>query len=107
MIFNVFIFLAGEDAETLIMMSKTPDEQSLINHPVRQFIVDFIRVIVVDSLSLPVTGKNSPVIDLVLDAYPEKSSVSQQICYQTEVRRNISTKLVLNKYYLISVIFNV
>ncbi|CAH1111054.1 unnamed protein product [Psylliodes chrysocephalus] len=76
---------AGEDAETLIMMSKTPDEQSLINHSVRQFIVDFIRVIVVDSLSLPVTGKNSPVIDLVLDAYPEKSSVSQQICYQTEI----------------------
>ncbi|CAG9859319.1 unnamed protein product [Phyllotreta striolata] len=76
---------AGEDSDPLIMMSSTTEEQTLVNHHVRQFIVDFIRVIVVDSLSLPITGKNSPVIDLVLDAYPEQSSVNQQICFQTEI----------------------
>ncbi|XP_056639814.1 WD repeat and FYVE domain-containing protein 3 isoform X1 [Diorhabda sublineata] len=76
---------ACDETDTLIMMSRTPDEQTLINHPVRQFIIDFIRVIVVDSLSLPTTGKNAPVIDLVLDAYPENSSSNQQICYQTEI----------------------
>ncbi|CAH1175861.1 unnamed protein product [Phaedon cochleariae] len=74
----------GEEAETIVMLGP-PEEQPLSTHPARQFIIDFIRVIVVDSLSLPVTGKTSPVIDLVLDAYPEKSSTIQQICYQTEV----------------------
>ncbi|CAG9840042.1 unnamed protein product [Diabrotica balteata] len=76
---------AGDEVDPLMMMARAADEQNLINHPVRQFIIDFIRVIVVDSLSLPLTGKNSPVIDLVLDAYPENSSNSQQITYQTEL----------------------
>lgn len=70
--------------QPLTIIPKTEREQ-LTQHPVRQFIIDFIRVIVVDSLSLPVTAKNLPVIDLALDAYPDKSSTSQQICYQTEI----------------------
>ncbi|KAJ8919114.1 hypothetical protein NQ315_012099 [Exocentrus adspersus] len=76
----------AEEAENLIIVPRTPSEdEPLTNHPTRQFIIDFIRVIVVDSLSLSFTGKGSPVIDLVLDAYPEKSTISQQICYQTEI----------------------
>lgn len=76
---------AGEEVDTLIIVPRSPNEEPLTKHPVRQFVIDFIRVIVVDSLSLSVTGKNSPVIDLVLDAYPEKSTTSQQICHQTEI----------------------
>ncbi|KAJ8966192.1 hypothetical protein NQ317_015412 [Molorchus minor] len=77
---------AGEDTDTLIVMPRSPlDEELLTTHPARQLIIDFIRVIIVDSLSLSITGKTSPVIDLVLDAYPEKSTTSQQICYQTEI----------------------
>lgn len=76
---------AAEEADTLIIVPRTPEEEPLTRHPVRQFIIDFIRVIVVDSLSLSVTGKTSPVIDLVLDAYPGKSTTTQQICYQTEI----------------------
>lgn len=77
---------AGDDSEAIIVVPKTPTEEfSLTIHPARQFIIDFIRVIVVDSLSLSVTGKAAPVIDLVLDAYPENSSLSQQTCYQTEI----------------------
>lgn len=76
----------AEEAENLIIVPRTPsEEEPLTTHPARQFIFDFIRVIVVDSLSLSVTGKSSPVVDLVLDAYPENSKISQQICYQTEI----------------------
>lgn len=71
--------------ESLTIIPKTLEKEHLTQHPVRQFILDFIRVIVVDSLSLPVTAKNLPVIDLALDAYPDKSSSPQQICYQTEI----------------------
>ncbi|KAF5299222.1 hypothetical protein FQA39_LY02395 [Lamprigera yunnana] len=76
----------GEDLDTVLIVPKTPIEEfALTTHVARQFIIDFIRVIVVDSLSLSVTGKASPVIDLVLDAYPENSNISQQTCYQTEI----------------------
>lgn len=77
---------AAEEAESLVTIPKIPVEEDYLTcHPARQCIIDFIRVIVVDSLSLSVSGKTSPVIDLVLDAYPENSNTPQQICYQTEV----------------------
>ena len=44
-----------------------------------------MRVIVVDSLSLPVSTKSPPAIDLVLDAWPEHASTNQQTLYQTEI----------------------
>lgn len=57
----------------------------LTTHPVRKFVVDFLRVIVVDSLSLNMHGKVTPVIDMVLDASPENSLLSHKIEYQTEI----------------------
>nr|CAI5836643.1 unnamed protein product [Callosobruchus analis] len=84
----------SEDAENIIIVPRTPEEEPLTNHPVRQFVIDFIRVIVVDSLSLSVSGKGSPVIDLVLDAYPDKSTSSQQICYQTEILSTLMDHLL-------------
>lgn len=71
--------------DTITIIPKQLEKGHLTQHPVRQFIIDFIRVIVVDSLSLPVTAKNLPVIDLALDAYPDKTTSYQQICYQTEI----------------------
>lgn len=47
--------------------------------------MDFLRVIVVDSLSLPVSGKGPPAIDLVLESSPDTASVSQHTRFQTEV----------------------
>ncbi|XP_036321880.1 WD repeat and FYVE domain-containing protein 3 isoform X2 [Rhagoletis pomonella] len=57
----------------------------LTQHPVRKCIIDFLRVIVVDSLSLNMHGKTTPVIDLVLDASPEAAEVALQVEYQTEI----------------------
>lgn len=56
-----------------------------MNHPLRKFVLDFLRVVIVDSLSLPVTAKSPPAIDLVLDAWPEHASSHQQTLYQTEI----------------------
>lgn len=47
--------------------------------------MDFLRVIVVDSLSLPVSGKGPPAIDLILESSPDTASVSQHTRFQTEV----------------------
>ena len=40
----------------------------LTGHPARKFVIDFLRMIVVDSLSQPVASKSSTtVIDIMLD----------------------------------------
>lgn len=70
--------------EPVLVRSPSKDV-GLTNHPAKKFVMDFLRVIVVDSLSLPVTAKSPPAIDLVLEAWPEHASTSQQMRYQTEV----------------------
>ncbi|XP_047001362.1 WD repeat and FYVE domain-containing protein 3 [Schistocerca americana] len=73
----------GSDSAVLV---RSPSKDSgLSNHPARKFVMDFLRVIVVDSLSLPSPGKGPLAIDLVLEASPENASMSQQTRYQTEV----------------------
>ncbi|CAG4982102.1 unnamed protein product [Parnassius apollo] len=67
---------------------------ALTTHPVRAGVMDFLKVIVLDSLSLTVTGKTSPVIDLVLDASPPNSTSDQQIEYQTEVLTTLMENLL-------------
>lgn len=66
-------------------MRSPSKDVGLTNHPAKKFVMDFLRVIVVDSLSLPVTAKTPPAIDLVLEAWPEQASTGQQMRYQTEV----------------------
>ena len=39
----------------------------LTYHPARKFVMDFIRMIVVDSLSMPQSSKSPPAIDLILE----------------------------------------
>ncbi|XP_055626946.1 WD repeat and FYVE domain-containing protein 3 isoform X2 [Toxorhynchites rutilus septentrionalis] len=61
------------------------DKQELTEHPVRKFIIDFLRVVMVDSLSLTCSGKSTPVIDCVLDAHPENSSFEARRIFLTEI----------------------
>lgn len=68
------------------MLIRSPSKDvGLTNHPAKKFVMDFMRVIVVDSLSLPVSAKSPPAIDLVLEAWPEHASTGQQTRYQTEI----------------------
>nr|XP_018916724.1 PREDICTED: WD repeat and FYVE domain-containing protein 3 [Bemisia tabaci] len=66
-------------------VSTVKESSELSSHPAHKFVMDFLRVIVVDSLSLPTTAKTTPTLDLVLDASPEAASNSQISKYQTEV----------------------
>ncbi|XP_043641336.1 WD repeat and FYVE domain-containing protein 3 [Drosophila teissieri] len=60
-------------------------QPKLTAHPVCNCIIDFLRVIVVDSLGLNMQGKPTPVIDLVLDAAPESAELPLQVQYQTQI----------------------
>ena len=39
----------------------------LSSHPARKFVMDFLRMIIVDSLMRPQSGRSAVVIDLVLE----------------------------------------
>lgn len=74
-----------DNSNSGVMVIVTRQVAQLTDNSVRKFIIDFLRVVVVDSLSLSLTGKTAPVIDLVLDSSPENSELSQQIAFQTEI----------------------
>eukprot|EP00095_Tigriopus_kingsejongensis_P009945 maker-scaffold981_size73921-snap-gene-0.19 protein:Tk09945 transcript:maker-scaffold981_size73921-snap-gene-0.19-mRNA-1 annotation:"low quality protein: wd repeat and fyve domain-containing protein 3" len=62
-----------------------PDPTVMTSHPAKRNVMNFMRVLIVDSLSLEVPQKKSPVIDLLLDAQPEGTSHAQQCRFQTEL----------------------
>ncbi|XP_050525205.1 WD repeat and FYVE domain-containing protein 3 isoform X2 [Daktulosphaira vitifoliae] len=70
------------------------EQQSLTLHPSRKFVIDFLRVIIVDSLLLPINSKSLPPLDLVLDASPEGATSSQVSKYQTEVLSTLMDHLL-------------
>lgn len=57
----------------------------LTKHSARKYVMDFLRLIVVDSLSLAFPTKQPPVIDLVLDSYPSQATMNQQKEFVTEI----------------------
>lgn len=75
-----------DDSEGVLINSPRMIEAQLTESSVRKFVIDFLRVIVVDSLSLSSSNsKTVPVTDLVLDAAPDNSDSTHQIAYQTEI----------------------
>ena len=61
----------------LVPPKANPDD-SLSKHPARRNVINFMRTMIVDSLSLQPTQKSSPVLDLLLDAQPENTTHAQQ-----------------------------
>lgn len=74
-----------DDSCGVVITTPRMIEAQLTESSVRKFVIDFLRVIVVDSLSLSTASKTTPVIDLVLDSSPENSDLMQQIAYLTEI----------------------
>ena len=56
----------------------TKSDDTLSQHPARRNVINFMRTMIVDSLSLQPTQKSSPVLDLLLDAQPENTTHAQQ-----------------------------
>ena len=69
-------------------------DDSLTNHPAKRNVMNFLKVLVVDSLSLATSPKQPPVIDSLLDAQPEHSSLAQQNRFQTDLLTLIMDHLV-------------
>ncbi|XP_042903173.1 WD repeat and FYVE domain-containing protein 3 isoform X2 [Parasteatoda tepidariorum] len=74
-----FVFLQSKNSSSYY------DRDSLTTHSARKFVMDFLRVIVVDSFSLPPTPKHAPVIDLLLEAIPIDSTHNQQCEFQMDI----------------------
>ena len=69
-------------------------DDSLTNHPAKRNVMNFLKVLVVDSLSLATSPKQPPVIDALLDTQPEHSSLAQQNRFQTDLLTLIMDHLV-------------
>jgi len=67
---------------------------SLSTHPAKKFVMDFLRRIVIDSLSLPQTGRAVPVIDVVLEVSPEHSTRHERKLFQTELLNIVMDQLL-------------
>ncbi|CAL1540511.1 unnamed protein product, partial [Lymnaea stagnalis] len=84
------------DCESL-MIVKSPDRVCagfLTGHPARRFIVDFIRTIVIDSLSQMSNSKSATVLDIMLDASPDHANRAQQKEFQTEMLKILMDHLL-------------
>ena len=76
------------------LLSLPSTDDSLTNHPAKRNVMSFLRVIVVDSLSLPTSPKAPPAIDSLLDAQPDLSTAAQQNRFQTDLLTLIMDHLV-------------
>lgn len=79
---------------TLIPYHREDQDDSLTNHPAKRNIMQFMKLIIVDSLSLQTSPKNPPVIDLLLDAKPEQSGHEQRCRFQTDLLALVMDHLV-------------
>lgn len=61
---------------------RSPSRDSNLSlHPARKFVMDFLRVIIIDSLSLPINAKVTPAVDLILEVSRQcTSNVSSIFC---------------------------
>lgn len=74
--------------------SDQEENDNLSNHPAKRNVLNFMRVMIVDSLSLQSSQKSPPVIDLLLDAKPECTNAAQQCQFQTELLSLVMDHLV-------------
>ncbi|XP_078532420.1 WD repeat and FYVE domain-containing protein 3 isoform X3 [Lissotriton helveticus] len=66
----------------------------LTNHPAKKFVFDFMRVLIIDNLCLTPASKQTPVIDILLEASPDRSTRSQQKEFQTYILDNVMSHLL-------------
>ena len=69
-------------------------DSALTSHRAKKSVIDFLRTIVVDSLSLAVGNRAIPIIDIILDACPDSSSYVQQCQFQTELLSTVMEYLI-------------
>ena len=89
------LFPTTTSASTSPSGSPLKKDDPLSTHPTRRNVLNFMRVLIVDSLSLQIQGpKSPPIIDLLLDAKPEFTTEAQRGIFQTELLGNVMDHLL-------------
>ncbi|XP_028980419.2 WD repeat and FYVE domain-containing protein 3 isoform X4 [Esox lucius] len=66
----------------------------LTNHPAKKYVFDFMRVLIMDNLCLTPASKQTPTIDLLLEASPERSTRTQQKEFQSYILDSVIEHLL-------------
>ncbi|XP_069782164.1 WD repeat and FYVE domain-containing protein 3 isoform X4 [Narcine bancroftii] len=66
----------------------------LTNHPARKFVFDFMRVLVIENLCHAPASKQTTLIDMLLEASPERSTRAQQKEFQTCILDSVMDHLL-------------
>ncbi|RXM93361.1 WD repeat and FYVE domain-containing protein 3 [Acipenser ruthenus] len=74
----------------------------LTNHPAKKYVFDFMRVLIMDNLCLTPASKQTPIIDLLLEASPERSTRTQQKEFQTSIVDSVMEHLLAAEVLLVS-----
>uniref|UniRef100_A0A672QYT0 WD repeat and FYVE domain containing 3 n=1 Tax=Sinocyclocheilus grahami TaxID=75366 RepID=A0A672QYT0_SINGR len=66
----------------------------LTNHPAKKYVFDFMRVLIMDNLCMTPASKQTPIIDLLLEASPERSTRTQQKEFQSYILDSVMEQLL-------------
>ncbi|TRZ02111.1 hypothetical protein DNTS_034933 [Danionella cerebrum] len=66
----------------------------LTNHPAKKYVFDFMRILIMDNLCMTPASKQTPIIDLLLEASPERSTRTQQKEFQSFILDSVMEQLL-------------
>ncbi|XP_035247122.1 WD repeat and FYVE domain-containing protein 3 isoform X4 [Anguilla anguilla] len=66
----------------------------LTNHPAKKYVFDFMRVLIMENLCMTPATKQTPIVDLLLEASPERSTRTQQKEFQSYILDSVMEHLL-------------
>ncbi|XP_036381916.1 WD repeat and FYVE domain-containing protein 3 isoform X1 [Megalops cyprinoides] len=66
----------------------------LTNHPAKKYVFDFMRALIMDNLCMTPASKQTPTVDLLLEASPERSTRTQQKEFQSYILDSVMEHLL-------------
>ncbi|XP_035234406.1 WD repeat and FYVE domain-containing protein 3 isoform X2 [Anguilla anguilla] len=67
---------------------------SLTSHPAKKYVFDFMRALIMDNLCVTPASKQTPTVDLLLEAAPERSTRTQQKEFQSYILDSVMEHLL-------------
>ncbi|XP_014915523.1 WD repeat and FYVE domain-containing protein 3 isoform X2 [Poecilia latipinna] len=67
---------------------------SLTNHPAKKYVFDFMRVLIMDNMCMTPASKQTPIIDMLLEASPDRSTRTQQKEFQSSILDGVMEHLL-------------
>ncbi|XP_014865507.1 PREDICTED: WD repeat and FYVE domain-containing protein 3, partial [Poecilia mexicana] len=67
---------------------------SLTNHPAKKYVFDFMRVLIMDNMCMIPASKQTPIIDMLLEASPDRSTRTQQKEFQSSILDGVMEHLL-------------